>query len=323
MDLLYLLGFAGDVVVQVCILFLLILVGFTLFKTKLINHKGMKQLIDILFYAVTPCVVINAFQSVQFSLQSALELGIAVIFTVVSIGIGYIFCLIFFRKAEGKRRSVLWYATIYSNCAFFSIPLTQAVLGEKGVFLVSIYVAIFMVFIWTAGLKLFTTEQKVSLKKAVINPGTIGILIGLPLFLLSAKMPELQLPEILSMPIEMLSNLNTPLAMIVTGGYLAMSSLKPQKGDGQMWLSILLRMIVIPAASFGLFLVIFKITGMMDTSREALVALMIPAAAPAAANTIMFAGKYDGDTHLATRSVLMGTLVSIISMPLILVLAML
>lgn len=323
MDLLYLLGFAGDVVVQVCILFLLILVGFTLFKTKLINHKGMKQLIDILFYAVTPCVVINAFQSVQFSLQSALELGIAVIFTVVSIGIGYIFCLIFFRKAEGKRRSVLWYATIYSNCAFFSIPLTQAVLGEKGVFLVSIYVAIFMVFIWTAGLKLFTTEQKVSLKKAVINPGTIGILIGLPLFLLSAKMPEVQLPEILSMPIEMLSNLNTPLAMIVTGGYLAMSSLKPQKGDGQMWLSILLRMIVIPAASFGLFLVIFKITGMMDTSREALVALMIPAAAPAAANTIMFAGKYDGDTHLATRSVLMGTLVSIISMPLILVLAML
>ena len=323
MDLLYLLGFAGDVVVQVCILFLLILVGFTLFKTKLINHKGMKQLIDILFYAVTPCVVINAFQSVQFSLQSALELGIAVIFTVVSIGIGYIFCLIFFRKAEGRRRSVLWYATIYSNCAFFSIPLTQAVLGEKGVFLVSIYVAIFMVFIWTAGLKLFTTEQKVSLKKAVINPGTIGILIGLPLFLLSAKMPELQLPEILSMPIEMLSNLNTPLAMIVTGGYLAMSSLKPQKGDGQMWLSILLRMIVIPAASFGLFLVIFKITGMMDTSREALVALMIPAAAPAAANTIMFAGKYDGDTHLATRSVLMGTLVSIISMPLILVLAML
>ena len=84
-----------------------------------------------------------------------------------------------------------------------------------------------------------------------------------------------------------------------------------------MWLSILLRMIVIPAASFGLFLVIFKITGMMDTSREALVALMIPAAAPAAANTIMFAGKYDGDTHLATRSVLMGTLVSIISLSLI------
>ena len=50
---------------------------------------------------------------------------------------------------------------------------------------------------------------------------------------------------------------------------------------------------------------------------------MIPAAAPAAANTIMFAGKYDGDTDLATRSVLMGTLVSVVSMPLILVLAML
>lgn len=323
MDILYLLGFAGDVVVQVCILFLLILVGFALFKAKCINQKGMKQLIDILFYAVTPCVVINAFESVKFSLQSALELGIAVIFTAVSIGIGYIFCLIFFRKVEGKRRSVLWYATIYSNCAFFSIPLTQAVLGEKGVFLVSIYVAIFMVFIWTAGLKLFTTEQKVSIKKAIINPGTIGIVIGLPLFLISAKLPDFRLPEILSTPIEMLANLNTPLAMIVTGGYLAMSSLKPQKGDGQMWLSIILRMFIIPAASFGLFFLIFKLTGIADTSQEALVALMIPAAAPAAANTIMFAGKYDGDTDLATRSVLMGTLVSVISMPLVLVLAML
>ncbi len=317
------LGFAGDVVIQVCILFVLIFVGFALFKAKFINQDGMKQLINILFYAVTPCVVINAFQSVQFSVQSALELGIAVVFTAASIGIGYIFCLIFFRKAEGHRRSVLWYATIYSNCAFFSIPLTQAVLGEKGVFLVSIYVAIFMVFIWTAGLKLFTSEQKVSLKKAVINPGTVGIAIGLPLFLLSAKFPGLQLPEILSTPIEMLSNLNTPLAMIVTGGYLASSSLKPKRGDSQMWLSILLRMLVIPAVSFVLFFAVFKLTGLSETGKDALVALMIPAAAPAAANTIMFAGKYDSDTDLATRSVLMGTLVSVITMPLILVLAML
>ena len=90
-----------------------------------------------------------------------------------------------------------------------------------------------------------------------------------------------------------------------------------------MWLSILLRMLVIPAVSFVLFFAVFKLTGLSETGKDALVALMIPAAAPAAANTIMFAGKYDSDTDLATRSVLMGTLVSVITMPLILVLAML
>lgn len=306
------LSFAGSVTVQVGILFVLILVGLVLFKTKLINNAGMKQIIDILFYAVTPCVVIDSFVNVDFSVQAAAELGIAAAFAAVTTAVGYLFAFIFFRKTKGNRRGVLWYATIYSNCGFFSIPLTKAVLGDKGVFLVSVFVAVFTAFVWTVGLRLFSPEHKMSFVKAFINPGMIGIIIGLPLFFFSVK-----LPAIIGTPVSMLSELNTPLAMIVTGGYLATASLSPKKGDGQMWLSIALRMCIIPLVT----LCVFRLCGLHNYSRDALVALMIPAAAPAAANTIMFTGKYGGDIELASRIVPISTLVSIVTVPLLLILA--
>ncbi len=308
------LSFAGDVVIQVGILFVLIFAGFILFKKKIINDGGMKQFIDVLFYAVTPCVVIDSFQNVTFTPQTAAELGIAAVFAVVATAVGYLVAFMFFRKIKGRRRGVLWYATIYSNCGFFSIPLTKAVMGDKGVFVVSVFVAVFTAFVWTIGLRLFNTEHKMSFVKAFINPGMIGLIIALPIFFLSIK-----LPNILGTPVSMMADLNTPIAMIITGGYLATASLTPKKGDSQMWISIVLRMCFVPLIT----LLIFRLVGLHNFSRDVLVALMIPAAAPAAANTIMFTSKYGGDIELASRIVPIGTLLSIITMPLVLILSML
>jgi predicted permease len=49
-----------------------------------------------------------------------------------------------------------------------------------------------------------------------INPGTVGLAVGLPLFLFSV-----QLPAVIGDPVKYISDLNTPLAMIIIGFYLA------------------------------------------------------------------------------------------------------
>lgn len=300
------LNFTAQVAVQVFIFFLLIFTGLILFKTKLIDTKGITYLVNILFYAVTPVLIINSFGQVQFSKESATGFAVVSVCSVIAHAIGLLLSILIFRK-KGDKTALLRTSVVFSNCGFMSLPLAEALFKSEGVFLVSAYVAVNNLIIWTVGVKMFS-GGKMSLKKAFVNPGVIGILIGLPIFLLGIKIPS---------PIEAtfahISNLNTPLAMIIIGCYLAQASLTPQKGDGQMWIAFLFRLIIVPVVCLLLF-TSFGIGG------TALSCIMIPVSAPTAASVMMFTAKYGGDTRLAARIVPISTLLSIITMPLILTL---
>ena len=50
------------VLIQVCIMLILIAVGFLTYKAKLMNETGQKQLSNLLLYIVMPAVIINAYR---------------------------------------------------------------------------------------------------------------------------------------------------------------------------------------------------------------------------------------------------------------------
>ena len=168
--------------------------------------------------------------------------------------------------------------------------------------------AVHNLLIWTVGLRFFT-GGKMSLKKAVLNPGVIGLLLGLPVFFFG-----IPLPGALAGGLGHIANLNTPLAMLVIGCYLAAASLRPEKGDGRMWTAIALRLAAVPLVC----LLGFRLCGLTG---DLLTACMIPASAPVAANVVMFAAKFGGDARLASRVIPISTIVSILTIPLLLTLA--
>ena len=53
-----------SVATQVGILFILIVVGMLITKFKIVTKKGIDQIIDILLYVVTPCLIVNSFITV-------------------------------------------------------------------------------------------------------------------------------------------------------------------------------------------------------------------------------------------------------------------
>jgi predicted permease len=299
------LSYAGTVGVQVLILYILIFVGVALTKGKLLTERGAKELTDVILYASTPLVIIKAFSDVEFSSESLSRLGIMVVCTVVThfiaLGVG-LFC---FRRCDDRLKKLLTAGVMFSNCGFMSLPLTAAVLGDEGVFLVSVYIAVFNVFLWTIGLMLFS-DEKLSVRKIFINPGIIGVLVGLVIFFFG-----IPLPDIIYDPIRHLANLNTPLAMIVIGYYLATSSLRIRRGDGRMFAAIGLRMVIVP-------LIIFVLCRLVGITGISLSACIIPASAPTAAVVMMFAAKFDGDTTLASRMVSISHVLSVLTMPLLL-----
>lgn len=299
---------ATNLAEQVAILFVMIAIGFTASKTKLINEKSNEGLVNLLLYIVTPCLIINSFLNVQFNKSTAKSLIIAIGCAFIShfIGIAVSFLI---KDKDFKKHSVYRFATVFSNAGYMGIPLAQAVFGEKGVFYGSAYVIVFNFIQWTYGITIYN-KDKSNLLKVILNPATIAVIIGVPLFIF-----KVSLPEIIATPLNYMAELNSPIAMIITGYFFSRSDFKKGIFNKKMWSVIILRMIIIPIAILVLFKYIFNLSGIL------LCCCILPVAAPSAVNTIILASKYGSDTDTALKTVSVSTLLSIITMPLILALS--
>ena len=295
---------------QVVILFILIGAGFASKKAKLISDNAVKGMTNVVLYLATPCIIISSFQSCKFNNEMLMNLLIMTV-AVVCIYIGSIVIAnLVFRDKDMSRRAVFRVATIYSNCGFMSLPLQQAILGSDGVFYGAIYVGIFNLVVWTHGLVAMSGDKKdLSVKKLVANPGVIGVVIAIFLWVMN-----ITLPEIISSPINYLASLNTPVPMIIIGCQLAGVNFAKAFSDKRSYLSIGLRLLIIPALSLFL-MYLCGIRGSM------LVASVIATSAPSAATTTMFATKFDRDVTLSVSLVSTTTLFSIITMPLMVALS--
>lgn len=290
---------------QVLVLFILICVGVLLTKLGLITESGSRTMTDVVLYAVTPCVIVNAFQrEYRPELLGGLLLAAAAAFSVMLLSV--LVAELCYRKKNIDRAVVLKFSVVFSNCGFMALPLQQAVLGDDGVFYGAAYLAVFNIFMWTYGL--LTMSRKRQLKTALlslINPGIIGTLIGTLFFLFSIR-----LPEVISTPVGMLAALNTPVPMLVIGYHLANTKLTSIIKDKDVYPAMALRLVVLPLLTLGAMYVLGA-DGVMMT------AVVIAVSAPVAAFTTMMASKYGHDTRLSAGIVSLSSLLSMITMPLI------
>ena len=290
---------------QVLILFLLIAVGYIASRIRMLNEEGTKQLTNLLLVIVTPAVIIRSFQT-PFDTSLLQGLAIALVSAVASHALGAAVARLFFHRQIQTRRRVLEFSVVFSNCGFMCIPLLDAILGSQGVLFGSVYIAVFNVAQWTYGVRLMTGEKgSMDWRRALVNPGTVSLLLAFPLFIL-----QIRLPEIPTEVIGHLAGLNSPLAMIIIGAQLSLIHPGSVFTDRSVMVSALLRLLVIPALVMGILALL-----PIETGRTLFLACLIPAAAPTAAATALFATRHDQDNLLATRTVALSTLLSVVSIP--------
>ncbi len=279
-------------------------------KCKWMDTTGAKQMTNLLLKVVTFCVIVGSFVTVDFSAEKVKNLLVGVGACLFCTFLGTFIMTPFFKNHPDDRRRVLRFGVGFSNCGFMSLPLVSAILGAEGVFVVSMYVGVFQILSWTLGVKVYDFfDSKKAIKQIFFNPGIISVAVGLPLFFLQVKFPP-----VLMEPMNMLADLNTPVAMIVTGYYLSQMTLKIQKGDFALLVASAFRLLIVPAMVFALLYGV-GIRGFL------LVACIIPVCAPSASNTSLFAVMCGADQIYASRLVSICTLLSILTMPLFIALA--
>ena len=299
---------------QVIILYIIVAVGAIADKTKLFTAKTAKLCTDLLFYIVCFCVIVQSFLQMDNSAQNTKNLFIAMGCGMLMHLIAALITLPFFRKCDANHKAIFRYSVVFGNCGYMALPLAQAVIGNDGVFYCSAVVVSFQICSFTYGIYLMNADSegktKFNIKNIIFNPGVIAVLVGLPLYLL-----KITIPEMVMQPISYISSMNTPLAMLIFGTYLANTNFKSIFKEPKILLVALLKLIILPLILLGVFK-LFSIGGVLLSS------LILSASAPSANNTVMFAAKYDRDTGLAAQTVSAVSLISILTMPALIALSL-
>ncbi|SEF51582.1 hypothetical protein SAMN05660865_00408 [Caloramator fervidus] len=297
----------NNVFSQVLILFFIMLVGYFSRKRNIIEKSINKGLIELILNITLPFMILSSF-NYEFSKEMLINA-----FRLYTISLVLYLTLVvlskyLFKKYPYNERSVMRFVTIFSNCGFMGYPIVESVYGKIGIFYTAIFNINFNILIWTVGVMLFNNKEKQNVKKVFLNPGLVSVILGFILFIFSIK-----LPYPIQRTLELIGSTTTPLSMIIVGSMLADININEFFKDYKIYYISLLRLIIIPLVTLTI-LKFFNFSGML---------LGIPVlimAMPAAANTALFAEKFDADVSLASKCVFFTTVLSVVTIPLIIML---
>jgi malate permease and related proteins len=322
--------------------FAFILIGFILRHFNIVNKHG-KEVLNILVMKVAiPCMAFCAFMS-DFSSEQFLDNVLIFVFDigfyVVSILIGN---LIFLKKERDQRRI---YAILMAvgQLTLFSMPILEAVYGlDSGVLIPASMMSIafrLVVYIYAyiavSGEKITKKTFGPTMKRIFVNPVMIMMFLGLIIYLTQNVVFQVDvqvgtetvsygftridktLPALYKI-FQLGNNLATPLAMLLMGITLGEANFLSAIKNRTAWILSIGKAFIFPFLVLGV-IILFQMTGVLHLSEIQTACLVIGNAAPASAVVVVFCVNYNKEAYVGSDSVMLSTLLSIISMPLLFV----
>lgn len=294
---------------QLLKMFFIMVLAFVCFKIKLVDQNGNKTVSNLLLLIVNPILIITVYQT---EYDPALVRGLLLAFAAAAAThiLGIVISTLLIRPKVDADYSIERFNAMYSNCGFIGIPLIGSVLGDTGVFYLSAYMVMFNLFSWTHGVILM--EKRFSfknLKEGLLSPMFIATLIAVLLFFL-----QLEIPSVLLDSMNYISDMNTPLAMMVAGFSVAQADLGKMCRNLRLYYTSAIKLIIFPLCTIPL-LILFHLPS------EISMTILIAAACPSATTGTMMAIRYKQNYTYSSEIFSMTTIFAVITMPVLVLIA--
>ena len=334
------MGIALKLIYTVAVFFVMMAPGIIMKKTKLSTEGFGKGLSNLVLYVAQPALILRSYLR-TFDSKILLNILYVAVFAAIAHVIFTGIAKACFKKSPDNMRRMLRFATIFSNAAFMGMPLIESVLGGEALIYASIYNIIFNLWLWSVGVRICTDGKDidgdgiddgakirktddVTVLKVLLNPTIVSAVIGLVCFFLSLDPGSSysELPVYSKFAVEILDSLKAlvaPLSMVVLGLRLAEIDFRGFFKQKDLYVFLALRHVVLPVLVFAVMRV-FAIA--VDVHIDVITTVIIMASAPAATSATMFAEKYDCDAAYVSKLVVVSTILSILTMPLISLLAL-
>ena len=296
---------------QIVQLFLMIFMGYLIVKTGLVRDDDSKVLSKIILYLIVPCVIINSFQ-VDYTTDTVKGLLIAFAASVMTQVI-----LLVVISVAGKLlhlNEVEVASVYYSNSGNLIVPIVTFILGQEWVLYGCVFMSVQLVFLWTHCKKIISREASYDWKKIILNINMISIFIGVVLFF-----TKIRLPEIIGNTLASVGTMIGPASMIVTGMLFAGMNLKQIFANKRVYFITFLRLIAVPLIALALI----KLSNLASFSADGnkiMLIVFLAIITPSASTVTQMCQVYGNDSRYASAINVMTTLLSIITMPIMVML---
>lgn len=294
---------------QMLVLLLLLVVGVVCAKTGVIDKEGNRRLTR---FAMAVCQVAMILSSVINADLGLSWREILLIFAsgwgmyAVLAGLGLIVRALM--KKSPDSRGVFAFMTIFGNVGFMGFPVVGAIFGEKAIFYASLYNIPFNVLCYTLGVILLRPagEAKEKLNwRSLINGPLVASLLAIVILAL-----DLRIPQPIDEAVGMLGDAIVPLSMVIIGASLGEMKLKEAVSDWRCYVFSAFKLLLVPVLIHFLMGQILKDPFLLGVTT-------VLSGMPVAAISVMLTIENGGDESLASKSVFISTVLSVITIPLI------
>ena len=289
-------------------LFLLLVLGFVLFKCHIFDEYTNKKISALIVNVASPMLIISSIAGVEGSNKSIvfLMIGAGILMYIGFIILGKIINRLFpFPKKDWPVYECM---VVFANTGFMGYPVLLDVFGQEAVFYASLIHMAFNFFVYTYAIMCLTkgddSEFKLNFKQ-LLTPGIILIFVGIFIYLF-----DIQLPSVLMDTINSVGSLTAPLSMMMIGSSLAVYPIKDSFTDWRSYVFAFVRLMIVP-------FVTMIMCRLLHIDAYYANITIITNAMPVGSMVLMLATKYNANVKIVTRNIVVSTLLSVITIPIV------
>ena len=289
-------------------LFLLLILGFVLFKCHIFDEYTNKKISALIVNVASPMLIISSIAGVEGSNKSIVFLMIdaGILMYIGFIILGKIINRIFpFPKKDWPVYECM---VVFANTGFMGYPVLLDVFGQEAVFYASLIHMAFNFFVYTYAIMCLTkgddSEFKLNFKQ-LLTPGIILIFVGIFIYLF-----DIQLPSVLMDTINSVGSLTAPLSMMMIGSSLAVYPIKDSFTDWRSYVFAFVRLMIVP-------FVTMIMCRLLHIDAYYANITIITNAMPVGSMVLMLATQYNANVKIVTRNIIVSTLLSVITIPIV------
>jgi len=296
-----------DILSVIAPIFALIALGYVAVRQHLFPAEGVKSLIAFVNNFATPCLLFHSISTSDF--QSAFNISIIGPFylgAIVCFAVGIVIARRFFGNRPGESVSVSFSGT-FTNTVLVGLPImtraygsdalpvTLSIIGLHGAILLTLAM-VTMELVRRDGQPLGKTLL-IAARRVASNPLIWGIAAGI-----AGSLLDIQLIEPAEAFFVMMSQAVVPAALFGIGG--ALVEFKLSENWKQALVASLIKLVLHPFIAYALMIWVLHVP--LEIARYGI----LLSAMPAGVNIYVFATYYDRGVSVATNTILIGTVLS-------------
>ena len=290
----------------------MMLIGYSIARSGAVDRSFGRSASWLALNVFLPATILNSV-FISDRQVSAGELGRLMLILFAALGVGFVFAALIIRflpiRHNPMRAPVFELLVGLSNTMFIGLPVAQSLFGSDAVFYCALSCIPFNLYAYIYGVwRMKSDKSSTPRVRDIFSAALIATLLAVFIFLL-----RIPVPGIVREFTAALNGATMPVSLLVIGFTMSSANLTDAFRNKELYLVSFLRNLVVPILTW-------LILRLFTSDPVLLMTCMLLAASPSAVMVTVFAIQYGRDGLFAAEGVLQSTLLSVVTIPVLILL---